>query len=198
VPEFPYIDPKTQIENRNPLRPSQFRFTLARAPKVTFFSNQANLPSMSLGIANQATYLKDIPVPGDKINFEDLTLKFIVDEDLVNYTEIYNWIKGLGYPEDLEQIYDLQRENKNRYSRLNSQMNIYSDGTLQILTSNQRPNVQVKFYDLFPYDLTTLIFDATVTDGDPLTAQAKFKYTFFELTDLQGNPLYKYDPSREG
>ena len=153
---------------------------------------------MSLGIANQATYLKDIPVPGDKINFEDLTLKFIVDEDLVNYTEIYNWIKGLGYPEDLEQIYDLQRENKNRYSRLNSQMNIYSDGTLQILTSNQRANVQVKFYDLFPYDLTTLIFDATVTDGDPLSAQAKFKYTFFELTDLQGNPLYKYDPSREG
>jgi hypothetical protein len=153
---------------------------------------------MSLGIANQATYLKDIPVPGDKINFEDLTLRFIVDEDMVNYTEIYNWIKGLGYPEDLNQIYDLQRENKNKYSRLNSQMNIYSDGTMQILTSNQRPKFQVKYYDLFPYDLTTLIFDATVTDSDPLTAQVKFKYTFFELTDLKGNPLYKYDPSREG
>ena len=75
---------------------------------------------MSLGIANQPTYLKDIPVPGDKIVFEDLTLRFIVDEDLVNYTEIYNWIKGLGYPEDLEQIYDLQREKKNKYSKLNS------------------------------------------------------------------------------
>jgi hypothetical protein len=107
VPEFTYIDPQNQIENRNPLRPTQFKFSLARAPKVTFFSNTANIPSMSLGIANQPTYLKDIPVPGDKINFQDFSLRFIVDEDLVNYTEMYHWIKGLGYPEDLNQIYSL-------------------------------------------------------------------------------------------
>lgn len=189
MPEFLYVDPNNQIENRNPLRPAQFRFSIARAPKVAFFSNSANIPSMSLGIAKQPTYLKDIPVPGDKIVFEDFTLRFIVDEDLVNYKEMYYWIKGLGYPEDLEQIYDLQREKVNKYSKLNSQMNIYSDGTLQVLTSNQRPNFQVKFYDLFPYDLTTLRFDATVTDSDPFTAEVKFKYTYFELTDNKGNPL---------
>jgi hypothetical protein len=107
----------------------------------------------------------------------------------VNYKEMYYWIKGLGYPEDLNQIYDLQREKANKYSKINSQMNIYSDGTLQILTSNQRPNFQVKFYDLFPFDLTTLRFDATVTDSDPFTAEVKFKYTYFELTDNKGNPL---------
>lgn len=189
VPEFVYVDPNNQIENRNPLRPTQFRFTLARAPKVTFFSNTANIPSMSLGIAKQPTYLKDIPVPGDKIIFEDFSLRFIVDEDLENYTEMYRWIKGLGYPEDLNQIYDLQREKTNKYSKLNSQMNIYSDGTLQVLTSNQRPNFLVKFYDLFPYDLTTLLFDATITSSDPFTAEVKFKYTYFELTDNKGNPL---------
>ena len=187
--EFPYVDPSNQIENRNPLRPTQFRFTLARAPKVTFFSNTANIPSMSLGIAKQPTYLKDLPVPGDKIIFEDFSLRFIVDEDLENYKEMYYWIKGLGYPEDLEQIYNLQKEKKNKYSKINSQMNIYSDGTLQVLTSNQRPNFQVKFYDLFPYDLTTLLFDATLTSADPFTAEVKFKYTYFELTDSRGNPL---------
>ena len=80
MPEFTYIGPQTQIENRNPLRPTQFKFTLARAPKVTFFSNTANIPSMSLGIANQPTYLKDIPVPGDKINFQDLGKCFIKAE----------------------------------------------------------------------------------------------------------------------
>ena len=189
MPEFPYIDPKTQIENRNPLRPSQFRFTLARAPKVTFFSNQANLPSMSLGIANQATYLKDIPVPGDKINFEDLTLKFIVDEDLVNYTEIYNWIKGLGYPEDLEQIYDLQRENKNRYSRLNSQMNIYSDGTLIVYNSNQNYNFEVRFKSLFPYKLSSLQFDSTTPDNQYFTADVSFKYMMYNIVGKNGQSL---------
>ncbi len=145
---------------------------------------------MNLGIAEFETPLKMIPQPGDKITFEDFNLRFLVDENLDNYLEIYKWIKGLGYPEDLHQIYNLQREETRNISpRIPNQMNIYSDGTLQVLNSNQRPNFLVKFYDLFPYGLTTLLFDATLTDSTPFSAEVKFKYTYFELTDNKGNPL---------
>ena len=181
-----------QIQNRNFLLPTQFRFTTTRSPKVSFFSNTANIPSLSLGIANQPTYLKDIAQPGDKIKFEDLNLRFLVDENLENYMEIQNWIRGLGYPESLDQIYTLQRQNQKIDTNINSSLNLYSDGTLQVLTSNQKPNFQVKFYDLFPYDLTTLLFDATDTDAEFFTAEVKFKYTYYEITDNKGNPLYEY------
>jgi hypothetical protein len=43
-------------------------------------------------------------LPGDKILFEDFSLRFLVDENLENYMEIHNWIRGLGFPESLEEI----------------------------------------------------------------------------------------------
>ena len=52
--------------------------------------NQANIPEMTLGVAEQPTPFKDIPVPGDKIQFGDLQLRFLVDEDLENFMEIQN------------------------------------------------------------------------------------------------------------
>ncbi|MGA1049027.1 MAG: hypothetical protein ACO3UU_13550, partial [Minisyncoccia bacterium] len=71
----------------------------------------------------------------------------------------------------------------------NHPQNVYSDGTLQILTSSQIPNFQVKFRDLFPYSLTTMTFDATDVDIEYFTAEVSFKYTIYDIVDLQGNPL---------
>jgi len=178
-----------QIQNRNFLSPTQFKFTLIRAPKVAFFTNTSNIPSITLGIANQPSYLTNIPQPGDIIKFEDFRLKFMVDEDLENYMEIQNWMRGLGLPESLKQIYDLQSDNTYIKNRNGTNLNIYSDGTLQILNSNLRPNFQIKFYDLFPYDLTTLLFDATENDTTFMSAEVKFKYTCYEITDNSGNLL---------
>jgi hypothetical protein len=179
-----------QISNRNFLSPVEFKFTLNRAPKVAFFGNSANIPSMSLGVAVQSSYLKDIDTPGDKIVFEDFTLRFLVDENLENYMEVYNWIRGLGYPESLQEIYDWQTSNSNLEQPNKSQMNLYSDGTLQILTSKQNPNFKVIFKDMWPYSLSTLQFDATDTDIQYFTANVTFKYTIYNITDLAGNKLY--------
>jgi hypothetical protein len=180
---------KNQIENRNFLSPTGFKFILNRAPKVSFFSNSANIPGLTLGVAIQPTYLKDIDTPGDKIQFDDFNLRFIVDEDLKNYLEVQNWIRGLGYPESLNEIYDLQKQ-PGRVERRNIKtQDIYSDGTLTILNSNFQPNFRVNFKDLWPYSLTTLNFDATDTDIQYFTAEVSFKYTIYDITDLSGNPL---------
>ena len=178
-----------QIQNRNFLSPTGFKFILNRAPKVAFFSNSANIPSLDLGIATQPTYLKDLDIPGDKILFEDFSLRFLVDEDIKNYMEIQNWIRGLGYPESRQEIIDLQTERDKIDTFESGLMDIYSDGTLTVLGSNQRPNFMVKFKDLFPYSLSTLNFDATDTDVDYFTADVSFKYTIYEITDLEGTPL---------
>ncbi len=64
-----------QIENRNFLSPTGFQFTMNRAPKVSYFGNSVSIPSISLGVANFANYLKDIPLPGDKMEFGDLSIR---------------------------------------------------------------------------------------------------------------------------
>ena len=186
----PPVDrPGTPIENRNFLSPIGFKFSLKRAPGVAFFCNQANIPSMDLGIAEQPTYLRDIPTPGDKIQFGDLTLRFLVDEDLVNYMELQRWIRGLGYPESIEEFRKLEGEAVLPGNFGQAGDNIYSDGTLQILSSNLVPSFQVVFNDMFPYTLSTVMFDATDTDIEYFTADVSFKYTIYNLTDMENNLL---------
>ncbi len=51
--------PGTPLSNRNFLAPTGFKFSLKRSPAAAFFCNQANIPSMDLGVATQPTYLKD-------------------------------------------------------------------------------------------------------------------------------------------
>jgi hypothetical protein len=181
--------PGTPIDNRNFLAPTGFKFSLKRSPGVAFFCNQANIPSLDLGIATQPSYLKDIDVPGDKIQFGDLTLRFLVDEDLVNYMEIQNWIRGLGYPESIQEFNNLENEAvlPGNFGRAGD--NIYSDGTLQILSSNLVAKFNVNFKDMFPYSLSTITFDATDTDIEYFTADVSFKYTIYNLTDLTNKPL---------
>ena len=181
--------PGTPIDNRNFLAPTGFKFSLKRSPGVAFFCNQANIPSLDLGIATQPSYLKNIDVPGDKIQFGDLTLRFLVDEDLVNYMEIQNWIRGLGYPETLQEFDKLEKEAvlPGNFGRTGD--NIYSDGTLQILSSNLVAKFNVNFKDMFPYSLSTITFDATDTDIEYFTADVSFKYTIYNLTDLSNKPL---------
>ena len=179
----------TPIENRNFLSPLGFKFALKRSPSVAFFCNQANIPEMTLGVADQPTPFKDIPIPGDKIQFGDLQLRFLVDENLDNYMEIFSWIRALGFPESLEEIYDWQKKDFDIAQPDKTTESFYSDATLEVLTSSQNPNFKIKFQDMWPTTLSTLEFDATDEDISYLTADVTFKYTLFNITDLSGNKL---------
>ena len=180
----------SQIENRNFLAPVGFRFNLKRSPGAAYFCNQANIPDISLGVTEQPSYLRQIPTPGDMMDFGDLNLRFLVDEDLTNFMEIQKWMRGLGFPESVQEFRDLEKSGslpERRY--IQSGSDIYSDGTLQILSSNLVPTFQVVFNDLFPYTLSTVTFDATDTDIEYFTADVSFKYTIYKLTDLEGKSL---------
>ena len=171
-----------QIGNRNFLSPVGFKFSLAKEPKVDFFSNSARIPEISLGTANQPSYLKDVDIPGDKLTFGDFSLRFMVDENLVNYMKIHNWMSGLGYPESTKEFKDLTTDEDNRRD-LQEQ---FSDGSLHILNSNFRDVAIVKFRDLFPVYLTSLEFEASDTDIQYFTAEVTFKYTIYDIVGPDG------------
>ena len=171
-----------QIQNRNFLSPVGFKFTLAKYPKVAFFSNSARIPELSLGTAVQASYLKDIDVPGEKLTYGDLTIRFLVDENMQNYMAMHNWLKGIGFPETPQQFAD-QTTDKDG---IRDPLEVFSDGSLHILNSNFQDDAIVKFQDLFPVGLTSLEFDATETDLNYFTAEAVMRYTVYSIFDTDG------------
>jgi hypothetical protein len=170
-----------QIANRNFLSPLGFKFSLARAPKVDFFSKSSNVPGINLGAAIQPTYLKDIPIPGDKLVFDDFRLSFNVDENLENYNIIQNWMRGLGYPESVYEYTEWKQSDPNNP---NQDPNT-SDGTLVIFNSNYQPSTLIKFQGLFPTSLSEIEFDASQTDVQYATASVTFKYVLYKIFNYE-------------
>ena len=166
-----------QIQNRNFLSGVAFKFNLTKFPKVDFFSNSARIPELSLELTRQPSYLKNIDVPGERLSFGDLTLRFLVDENMENYLSVYEWLTGLGFPETTKEFADLIKDKDGQRDPKEA----FCDGTLRILNSNYREVAKVKFKDLFPISLSSLDFDATNTDVQFFTAQATFKYTIYDL-----------------
>jgi len=177
----------SQPSNRNYLSPIGFKFKLEHAPKVDFFCNSANIPGMNLGVAVQPNYLKMIDHPGDMLVYEDLNLSFLVDENLENYMEIHNWMTALGFPENIGEFQEYQSQ----YStdRLNRNFPELSNATLSVLNSSYKTQADIKFNGVFPFNLTTLEFDARERDYTYFTANVSFKYTIYNIVDQFGNRL---------
>ena len=166
-----------QIENRNFLSGVGFKFNLTKFPKVDFFSNSARIPELNLELTTQASYLKNIDIPGERLSYGDFTLRFLVDENMENYQSIYDWLTGLGFPETTKEFAEIIKDSDGQRDPKEA----FCDGTLRILNSNYREVGKVKFNDLFPISLTSLEFDATNTDVQFFTAEATFKYTLYKL-----------------
>ena len=179
-----------ETSNRNLLSIVGFKFILERCPKVDFLCNQANIPDVNLGIAHQATYLKNIPVPGDKLNYGNLNLAFMVDEDMENYLQIYQWITSLGFPESIDQYQELRTEDR-FYPTIDQddRYNERSDATLMIINSDYNPSVKIKFKDMFPVSLSGIPFNATSEQQQYYTAQASFMYSIFDVIDVNGKKV---------
>jgi hypothetical protein len=174
-----------QLDNRNYMSPIGFQFSIARYPKVSFFSNKAGLPEISLGGAEQPNYLKQIMHPGDRVEYGELNIEFLVDEDMLNYTLIHNWMTGLGFPESPQQFQDITTDSSGQ-----DDMKLqYSDGTLGILNSNYNTIARVKFWDLYPTSLASLEFTATEADINYFVATATFNFLYYQILDKDNKPL---------
>ena len=112
-------------------------------------------------------------------------MQFLVDEEMLNYTLVHNWITGLGFPQIPSQFLEWTTDDQGQRD-LKLQ---YSDATLDILNSNYNPIARIKFWDLFPTSLTSLEFNATDTDINYFTASATFQYTYYQILNSNNEPL---------
>jgi hypothetical protein len=91
-------------DNMSLLNPNEFRFFIHRAPTLMFFVQKVDLPSMSMeDTVPTENPFTTVHVPGDHITFDPLPVTFLVDEDLKGYTEVYEWMRALGFPHDFDE-----------------------------------------------------------------------------------------------
>ena len=154
-----------QPTNINQLNVVSFATNFLRMPGVNYFCQRVNIPGISLSNTIQSTPFANIPIEGDVLEFEDLSLAFVVDEDMQNYLELYNWLHALGFPE--------------RYAQYDNQAgkDIKSDVNIIIHTNKSNPNYSIVFKDVFPISFGVLNFDTNNTDLEPIIVDATFKYT---------------------
>ena len=192
----------TVLKNRQPSKldyasPTQFKFNILKLPKTEYFCTAVNIPGISLaGTPVQQTMLKDIPLPGDKLNYESLSMTFLVDENLENYQEIHGWLRGLGFPEDHKEFQNTLTSGNDRLPGSTSNVlgdagrtkyappktgGLYSDATLSVLSNKNNSVVEVRFSDVYPISLSGLAYNQQATDVDYLTASVTFEYKIYDF-----------------
>ena len=172
---------------------TQWRLAFNRVPKTTWFCTAANIPGITLGEAQYATPMSDMIVTGDKLTFETLNITFIVDEELQNYRELWDWIVGMGSPVNHSQwettlskgdgavrtfgTSDADPRTKTTYE----ESNLYSDSTLIVYNSKNKAKVNVQFKNMFPTTLSALEYSQELTDVEYFKASATFRYLYYEF-----------------
>ena len=186
--------------------PTQFRFMIHQLPKVEFFTTAANIPAISLGELVIPTPYKSIPILGDNLTFDNLSISFIVDEELQNYRTIHDWMIGIGFPKSRQQFIDFRNSGSNtpqegqggntgtgisnkdiggRGGPAIADKAFYTDATLTILSNKNNPILEVRFSDLFPVALSGLDYNQNVTDVEYITATIDFRYKLYEMVTIE-------------
>ena len=180
--------------------PTQFKFSILKLPKVEYFCTSVNVPGIELSSGGiQGTMLKDIPLPGNKLTYEPLQMRFIVDENLENFQEIHGWMVGLGFPRSHTEFQNLISAGSDRFPISSSNVSTepgkvkfgtadqgptFSDATLTVLSSKNNPQVEIRFRDLFPVSLTGLQYDQQAADVEYLTSTVTFRYTIYDFANV--------------
>ena len=162
-------------DNFNPLYNNSFHFEILSLPKVSGFAQRFNMPGIRLGRAIQASGNVDMDRPGEKIEFEDLEIGFLVDEHLENFMEIFHWMCFLAFPRHSQQF--------DRMYTGTTQFTETSDIILTTTTNKKNPNSKIHFVDCFPINLTPVEFSNVDQTTTPVLASAMFAYKYYYFED---------------
>ena len=164
----------TYVGSHNPLGVNYFRFYTPRIPNLSEFVQQVNLPSLSLLQLEQPTIFGvNIPHPSGKYIFEDLTVTFLVDEDMKNWSEIYEWLRSIGSPGVRDSSERIEPEQ------------FHSRGSFTILNSSYKPKFNVDIHNMFPIALSSIQLSTVSTDSEPVFATATFAYSHYEIEKVK-------------
>jgi hypothetical protein len=156
------------------LSPLGYQLAINKIPNTILNVVSANIPGITVEDSELQTPFKIIRYP-DKVVYNDFVVRFKIDEDMSNYIEIFNWMLLVGRPEQFS------NPNPDALFPNDIYSNYYSDGTLIILNSANKPNIEVRFKDLFPVVIGDIEFTSQESDVMYLDATVSFRCLSFTI-----------------
>lgn len=169
--------------NPNPLHPNKFILSFSRLPDVQYFCQSLNVPGISLNEIPINNPFVDIYAPGEKAIYDLLNVTFIIDEELQGWLAVHDWIRAMTFPKEFEEYRQLGALAK-KYTFATKVQPQYSDAQIVLLSSSNNPYVRFKFYDVFPTSLSTFVMDTKDSPNTTLTADATFRYNYYDVEKL--------------
>ena len=177
---------RTVPASTSTLNPSGFFFSIQKFPEISYFIQEAPLPGISLGQALQVSSVHDIKTPGETLEYQDITISFLVDEYMDNYKAIHDWMVGLGFPEQHKQFRDFMSDSRNAAAYKGSDASrSVSDCFLTIMNNDNVASHRFSFVDAFPTELSGLTFQSTASDVQYLVATVTLAYSYYTITNVE-------------
>lgn len=172
--------------NTNFLQGAQFLLGFTRLPYMNYFCTSVNFPGMSCHAATQATPFVDAPIPGQKLIYDPLEVKFIVDEQMWAYTSIVDWIKGYSMPDSFQEYKNLTLQQRLQLASSTMNRPQYSDAMLTVYTNKNNPTLQLNFKDVFPESIESINFSTDMSAEAIIQVKCTFRYTTWTINRLTG------------
>lgn len=147
--------------NRNQALSTSFRLEIPGFDEINYFVQSAELPSISMMGVDTPYQNFGTSMPSNRIDYEVMSVNFLVDEDYVNYDQIRLWMHAIRETEPVV-----------------SQM---KDCTLHVLSSNKGGVLGVKFIGCYPTMLSAIPFETGVVDPTPIICTMTMRYQIFDF-----------------
>jgi hypothetical protein len=150
-----------QTTNINFLSPLNYKLVVGKIPNIEYFCTGVTVPSISIEGESPifSTPTRDIRAYSNKLHFTTLEITTIIDENLENYKEIYDWIHDIVFTDD------------------NEPLKKSSDITLIIMSSKNNSVKKIRFTNAFPVSIGGLEFTSINESVDYITSNISFEFT---------------------
>lgn len=158
--------------NSNYLQPTGFKLVIDRTsyPNLEFFAQSVTHPSIMLpAVETSYRNLATVPMPGDKLDYGELTANVMMDEEMRSYTEVYQWLQRIIEDNVSAKISrDVTRSH-------------FADVTVSVLSSHNNQVKQIRYIDAMPTMLGDVQFESTTNDVQYITFPITFRFSYFKL-----------------
>lgn len=158
------------ISNINQAIGTSFLLEIPLFSELNYFVQNVSLPGLSMGGVDSPYQNWAGAVPSNRIEYDQLSVTFLVDEDWQNWYSIALWMercrqgkKGNPDKEDF-QVTDLM-----------------CDLTLHLTNSNKNTDRLLKFIGAFPVQLAPVDLNSSTVDATPVVCSVVFRYQFYRM-----------------
>ena len=148
--------------NYNAAIQTSFMLEIPKFKELNYFIQTAEVPGLTMAGVDAPFKNFQGSVPSNRIDFDQLNLTFLVDEEWENWYSIVQWMKRI-------------RRNDRPI------LDDMSDLTLHLTDSNKNLNKQIIFRGAYPVLLGTLPLESAVVDTNPLVCSLAFRYQEYEM-----------------